>query len=435
MDVLSLLERRDKCFLGGGKGALYAPPFPKHLLAPGFWDECFFADIKIPRLFTVLVLDAQGRPFRFQSTLESWRPDRLLIRHVSEGLEIIERRSVVESQAWVSHFEILRSPGELDFFLWSLPDQREIGYGAPWQSCGDCSVKGKSIGFPWLTAWPAELEPDRSATEDERVEGLGRMLPALPVYLELGCSLPRKSFSVNLAQQHDFGPLWELSMVPELYTGKLPNEVKQHVGVDAGGLLHIVQHYRWRSGPVRFAAGAGLTETAARDSLHQALRAPVDQSTTEWTDHFRRVPQFACSDPFFTNAYWYRWYGLRLNTVDVPGLSISGTDASFGPFVTEGVGFFRNFVTYSAQAHLREVAWMESSALASGILDNLVRVQRLDGSYPGHNYSCRPARDFYHADFATGLHLVRARFPEVDATEWLRSLSAYRSYFQRDRTG
>ena len=71
MDVLNLLERRDKWFLGGGKGSIYAPPFPRFLQAPGFWDDCHFADTRLSRLYTVLFLDDDGRPVRLTTTLES----------------------------------------------------------------------------------------------------------------------------------------------------------------------------------------------------------------------------------------------------------------------------------------------------------------------------------------------------------------------------
>ena len=41
-----------------------------------------------------------------------------------------------------------------------------------------------------------------------------------------------------------------------------------------------------------------------------------------WRDYFASVPQFSSSDPHLNAAYWYRWYGLRLNTVDIPELPL-----------------------------------------------------------------------------------------------------------------
>jgi hypothetical protein len=98
------------------------------------------------------------------------------------------------------------------------------------------------------------------------------------------------------------------------------------------------------------------------------------------------------------------------------------------------VGFFRNFITYSAQTHLREASWMHDPALCVGILDNLGLVQKSDGSFPGHNYSARPARDFYHADFATGAEQTDSIHPGTLRDEHLRTLRRYAEYFVRERT-
>jgi hypothetical protein len=54
-DPLALLRRTDKWYLGNGGMLLYAPPFPQHLHVPGFWDECHFGDIAVPRLLCVSI--------------------------------------------------------------------------------------------------------------------------------------------------------------------------------------------------------------------------------------------------------------------------------------------------------------------------------------------------------------------------------------------
>jgi hypothetical protein len=180
--------------------------------------------------------------------------------------------------------------------------------------------------------------------------------------------------------------------------------------------------------------GAGLSRAAALRARGDVAVEATAASESAWRRYFDSVPHFACSDPFLTQAYWYRWYGLRVNTVDLEGLPVAGTGQAFAPFVTEGIGFFRNFVTYSAQAHLREAVWMHDPALAIGILDNLAAVQREDGSFPGHNYSCRPARDFYHADFATGVERLHALHPGAVGKSHLGALRRYADYFLRHRT-
>lgn len=434
MDPLALLSRTDKWFLGGGKGALYAPPFPRFLTAPGFWDECYFADLRLERLFTVLFLKSSGRPIRFHSRLESWRPDRMVILHESEQCILREIRCVIESQIWVSRFERVSGLGPLDVVVWSLQEERPAGFGTPWQSF---RFQGSS---PFLTgvfetAWPAEIEPDRTAVESEQLAAGSAMLPPLGIELAWGTNRPLESWASRSAQRHDPSPLYETSMLPELFVrGRLASG---HVEGPGEGLRHLCAHVRWAdSEPLQVAVAAGLESEVVRNSLSSALESDTPLvSEHAWRKYFEGVPWLESSDPHLEAAYWYRWYGLRLNTVDVPGLPLrtEGGLKTGSPYVTEGIGFFRNFITYSAQAHLREVAWMHEPALAQGILENLVAVQRADGSFPGHNYSARPPRDFYHADFATGLRLVETLHPEVDTTAFRKALGRYARYLAEDR--
>jgi hypothetical protein len=439
VDPLARLGRKDKWYLGGGKGAIYAPPFPKHLLAPGFWDECYLADVRLTRLFSALVTDADGRAIRFESYHKGWRPDRLTIMHYAGDVVIRERRCVLPCNAWVSELELVTAVRPLNVFMWSLQDVRPVGNGTPWQSLRSCEVTPDSVAIRFETAWPEVLLPDRTAVESERVAGSRGMLDPLPVYLELGSSHERQSWTVNLAQRHDDSPLYETSVLPEKFRhGSLPGDFKLFVGTEpVEGMAHLVQHYTLDDKrPLQLVCGAGLSADQARASLEEAREdSAVDRSATAWRAYFASVPQFESSDPHLTNAYWYRWYGLRLNTVDMQDLPHFRPDRKekFAPFVTEGIGFFRNFITYSAQAHLREVAWMHDPSLASGILDNLGKIQGQNGEFPGHNYSCRPSRDFYHADFATGL-LQLARLHDLPGLlSYLKCLKTYANYFVKQR--
>lgn len=461
VDPLSLLERKDKWFLGGGKGAIYAPPFPRWLESPGFWDESYFADIRLTRLFTVLFCDFGGRPIRFRGEMDSWRPDRMIVEHRSASHFIRETRVVTEGQEWVSVFELLE--GEpVHAFVWSLPELKEAGYGTPWQSLTDCEVGDNGISFDFATSWPGELEPDRTGIDAERIAGeaVAEMLPPLTLRVSLSASQPPLSHTVNLAQRHDDPPLWETSLLPQkLRNGRLPGDHKLLVGPPpVEGLVHILQQYELRVDlPLVVTAAVSIGNKSSQ--FESKGTEVISESEGAWKAYFASVPQFSSSDPFLTNAYWYRWYGLRLNTVDIPELPVChnigfrlsdsnspgvqgqdgpGThrleaDATFSPFVTEGVGFFRNFVTYSAQAHLREVAWMHSPRLALGILENLGKCQRADGSFPGHNYSCRPARDFYHADFATGAKMAKILHPAKIRKKHLKTLGKYAWYLIAER--
>lgn len=441
MDPLRLLERHDKWFLGGGSGALYAPPFPKALTVPGFWDECYLADLRIPRLFGAVLLDSNGKPVRLRSEIVGWRPDRLELLHSADRVALRERRCVLPNQTWVSEFLLEGARKTLACVMWVLLPSLSPGVAAPWQSVTDCDVDETEIVLRWDTRWPSETTPDRSATESEAVQvQKGSMLSPVPLFLAFGGSSRRVSWDVALAQKHEEAPIYEASMLPELWKGgKLSNSSRFP---DYEGLLHVYQHYVLEPGvPLILACGAGLSRSAASKALAESLSDdPLSASEESWRAYFASVPQLECSDHYLETAYWYRWFGLRLNTVDVPDLPMVRTPkpeptaaqrkrreregdrpelpGTFEPFVTEGVGFFRNFITYSAQTHLRETAWMHSPRLGLGILANLARCQRPDGSYPGHNYSARPPRDFYHADFGTGARLIR----EVHGIDFDRSV-------------
>lgn len=424
---LDRLLRRDKWFLSNGRACLAASPFPRWLSVPGFWDEVYFADIRLPRAFTVLFA-RDGRPVHATTSPDrEWRPDRLVLEHAVGGALIRERRFVHPANAWTSEFELAEGPG-VDLLVWSLLPSQPEGAGAPWQSVSLGDPLEEAVALRWDTRWPEELTPDRTAVEGEQLAGAQGSGPMIPVYLAIGAGTRRLDFTINVAQRHDESPLWETSVLPEkLHGGRLPNDVK----ANGEGLLHVVQRYRLEPGEtVRVACGAGPTPNDAKRALDAARRPDaLAETTDDWQRWFEAMPGFRCGDPHLEAAYAYRTYGLRLNTVDVPGLPNLP-----GPFVAEGIGFFRNFITYSSQAMLREVAWCQDPRLAVGILDNLVANQRPDGSFPGHTYSGRPARDFYHADFATPVRRLDALHPGSVTDAHRGALARYAEYFVRCRT-
>ncbi|MCW5942523.1 MAG: hypothetical protein KIS66_09850 [Fimbriimonadaceae bacterium] len=424
---LDRLLRRDKWFLSNGRACLAASPFPRWLATPGYWDEVYFADVRIPRAFTVLFV-RDGRPVRATTSPDrEWRPDRLVLEHAVGGARIRERRFVHPANAWTSEFQLTDGPG-VDLLVWTLLPTQPEGPGTPWQSASLSEPVEEAVGLRWDTRWPEELAPDRTAVEGELLSDARGLGPSVPVFLALGASGRRLDYTISVAQRHDESPLWETSVLPEkLRDGRLANEAK----ASGEGLLHVVQRYRLEPGQtVRVACGAGLSPADARRALDSA-REPdaLDATSDDWTTWFESLPGFRCDDPYLEAAYAYRAYGLRLNTVDVPGLPNLGR-----PFVAEGIGFFRNFITYSSQAMLREVAWCRDPRLAVGILDNLVAAQRPDGSFPGHTYSGRPARDFYHADFATPIRRLEKLHPGAVRAEHRQALARYAEYFVRERT-
>ena len=180
----------------------------------------------------------------------------------------------------------------------------------------------------WDTAWPREVAPDRTGVEAERLVGGAEMLPGVSAWLAYGANAPRLGSAVETAQRHDESPLWELSVLPELLRdGHIvgaphPGPASPPEGEGSPeGSLHLVGHYRLESDrTLTLACGAGLSERDAQASLDDALEGdPEARSAASWRLYFAGVPRFESDDLFFEGAYWNRWFGLRLNTVDLPG--------------------------------------------------------------------------------------------------------------------
>ncbi len=426
MDPLSRLGRKDKWFLGGGGGAVSAPPFPRWLLTPGFWDECHFADIRIDRLFALLVF-RDGKPLRFSSYLKGWRPDRLTIMHVAGRVVIREIRCVTEQNVWVSQLDLVTDVGSVDVLLWTLHQRRPPGSGTPWTSVEGHEIKESLLSFEYRVAWPDDLPVDRSGFERRgSIEG-SVATNAGSIFLSVGANSDLLGTCVLTAEAHDESPDVAASPASDFFQeGSLANGP----GVVGSGFVHTLQHFRLTDRkPIQFACAAAVTRSEAMAHLDSELsRDAVLASQKSWRDYFSGVPQFDCSEELLTNHYWYRWYGLRLQTVDVRLPRYPSA------CVFEGIGAFRNLISYSAHCHLREVAWMHDPSLARGILQNYVFNQRADGSFPGHIYSFRPERDFYHANWGDSvLRLIAIHGLGNESSSIIESLCYYAEYLQRER--
>ncbi len=143
------------------------------------------------------------------------------------------------------------------------------------------------------------------------------------------------------------------------------------------GALHLGLHWRLHvpagaSETIRLGATLDATEGRARASIPRE-RGVADIAAEEWRHYLAGLPHFACSDPYLTNYYWYRWYGIRLLTVD------TATPPLGEPCVFEGIGYFRRHISYSAQVHAFEARWMRDPRLARGSILNFTRTAQPDG--------------------------------------------------------
>ena len=429
IDPLAHLERPDKWYLGGGRAVVFAPPFPLDLDVLGFWDEAHFADIPLRRLFTCFLLGEDGRPFRLQRQSRSWRPDRLRQTYAAEEcwtVELSEDKLALAGDVLASRLTA-RNRGDatrrFTVVVWSLRDQgpfpagRDLVTRATEVQATECDLR-----------WTEEVGWGTSSGHAEEA-------PLGQLHLALGANAAREGTSINLAEPAADRPLWEQSVLPEkLHDGRLTGEEKVHVGVTPDGQLHLCAQYTLEVPPegeasLTVACAVATAPERAVMALQEALAGDAaQQAEREWREYFAGVPYFECSDPYLTRYYWYRWYGLRLQMVEV------GEGHLPEPCVFEGVGYFRRYISYSAQCHLRECAWMHDPRFAFGSLLGMLANQEANGRIPGHIGLWREPNGFYHADWGTGALRALTLHPDTDLqARCYEGLVRYAGYLDAER--
>jgi len=202
------------------------------------------------------------------------------------------------------------------------------------------------------------------------------------------------------------------------------------------GLIYAAVHTSltltpWDARTVTVALAAGPEGQGTVENLRRILKIenPIEISRLGWREYFQSVPEFTCSDEYLTRYYWYRWYGLRLNTIHAR----EGNYAH--PVVCEGIGYFRAPISYSAVCHMLENRWRHTAELARGSLLTFIDNQRPDGGFRGyidpHHYR---QEMFYHAGWGNALLQLDSIH---HAPDFLRDayagLSRYVRYFDRER--
>ncbi len=474
LDPLEYLERSDKWYLGGGRGAMFAPAFPRFLDSLGFWDESYFVDVRLERLFTVLILDEKGRPLEMRRDRRRWTPDALTQTHVSpDGLRIREDKIVSANDTLTSRvtlFNDSKRARNLNFILWSLQERSSFPPGVMSTSAEETARAGDYLTFAHSVDYGETPYADRPAEnagwgERSAASSPGKLRKAghaesvrHSLYVALGADRAPDSYSVNLTQRSDTAPLWQLSVVPEKFRNGLladefrPNgDTTEEAAANPSSLiprplieghLHLCLHYTLEvpageSRAIQFGANLALDRGVALLHLQNDLQEDAAAaSRAAWQRYFAGVPYFECSDPWLQKYYWYRWYGLRLLTVDIGGHQIPGEEGVRFPYpcVFEGIGGFRSHISYSAQCHMLETAWQHDRALAMGCIEGMFAAQEQGGYLPGHLYLWRETRGFYHANWgANALQLYHMTGDREFVERVYPDLSRYAEYFERDR--
>jgi hypothetical protein len=471
--ALGYLARKDKWFLGGGKKVIWAPEFPLWLDQPGFWDHACYLDYRVGPLFAVSIVDERGREVHLNRIERYWQPDHSsqLYRDRSRDLTVQERRALLPWDVLASSFEIshlLKQAQTFNIVVWTAQERFE--------SQGIYELDGGRVRQKDSTViWRRRIRDARVPRKPQNLdEGV-----LMKYAVALGANRSAASFSIKTSDRQPNYPRWNYSPFYEKLAehGGLGNETPESLDPDYGGLTYFGLHFKvtippgGRAGITFYAAIAGSEEEALvnlrvarrREDLGRRQpppeilesedpvpvpptetperdRRPTFPAKRHWREYFEGVPDFTCSDPFLQKYYWYRWYGLRLNTIK------AGDDERLGlpyPCIFEGVnlGWFRQHITYSAQCHMLETKWMHDPALAQGSLLNFVENQLEDGSFPGvikniyqGDRSLRIGVAFYHANWGLAVRELHRVHPDMAFLEKIyKPLCDYLGYFNKAR--
>lgn len=468
---------------------IWAPEFPLWLDKPGFWDHACYLDYKVAPLFTLAILDEKGRELEPQFTDRFWQPDHTsnLYRIKSRDIVMVERRALLPWDTLVSSFEFanrLKTEQTLNLVLWSAQDTEGAVRSSSLSEIEGMRVREKDGVLIWRRR-VRDPEGDQPTIENPNAGVMMRFSTAL------GASLKADGYAIVLSDRQPNFPRFKYSPFYEFmgHYGNLGNRQPGEIKSNPNGLLYYGLHYKLTipaDGKVTFSAYAAVAkddDTAllgisasrkndlffkvpdnlpdpapdaqnlgtAPDKLSRAVNAePVKRPSERerratypakrtWSDYFENVPDFTCSDPYIQKYYWYRWYGLRLNT-------IMAKDERLGllhPCVFEGInlGWFRQHITYSAQCHMFETRWMHQPDVAQGSLLNFIHNQQPNGAFPGvikniyqGNRELTSNVAFYHANWGAAVREVHRIHPDKSFLEKIyEPLVKYQQYFDRER--
>ena len=397
---IDALARRDKWYLGGLDGVVWAPPFPRWLHRPGFWDPAHLLQHAVGPGFAVALLDQDGHEIPLREGGDEgrphgrvWRPGRLTSSWVSGALLAVEERRV-------------RAGGVLES-SWSLP--AELG----------------AHGIVAFTAQPAE-EVEEIATDADGVSWVrtvtdrsGRLTR---VRMTLGGSVPAARTliapSEGRARPHwGLAPFAEERAAPPGPDGERGPDcergrVGQHSPVTGGDPTPT--GWIWLAARLPLDA---VTLVSLRLGLVPLLGDPApgrdrrpSSPTPTWRTFFDGFPSFTCGDPRLDRYFDYRVYGLGLNRIEGRWGNVRHAA------IAEGIEYFHVPITYSAQCHMMEMRWRAGGGEAWGSLLNFIDNQKADGSFHGRLYPDHLERtDFYHANWGDALLAVDDLHPDPAA--------------------
>ena len=413
---IDALARGDKWYLGGLDGVLWAPPFPRRLNRPGFWDPVHLLHQEVGPCFSVALLDDEGVEVRLAADASPhavpsprhspppasrWRPGSLTTDWQSHG-----NHAAAETK------KVL--PGGILESSWTLP--RDL-------------VSGHLVAF---TAQPA------GAVSDVRITGQGvqwlrtvtdRTGRELAVEMELHGSC-EPTWRRVLSSEGGAFPDWPLTPFAEGDGGgdSAVDEIghaspRDHIGWNWIAVAIPLTSADDRQLALRLRLTPRLSPSGRREA-----ESPANTPTT-WPTFFASFPSFSSGDPHLDRYFDHRIHGLGLNRIEGPWGNIRH------PCIAEGPEYFHVPITYSAQCHMMEMRWRAGGREPWGSLLNFLDNQKDDGSLHGRLYPDHLERtDFYHANWGDALLAVHAMHPDPAAlARCYEGLSRYAQWLNRSR--
>jgi len=416
-DRIAALARPDKWFLGGLDGVVWAPPFPRWLHKPGFWDPVHLLHHELGPCFSVALLDADGREVALEPDTRTgghasrWRPGRLTTRWCAQAgsLSAIEDRRVLPGGHLQSSWT-LTPPAK--GWLVAFTAQPLVA------TTGVRTTTGAGASAPGVT-WVRTVR-DRANRE-------------LPITMELSGD-PTPAWHRIIASEGGSSPDWELSPFaegPHPPPALAPTAASRDDAIaseDTSGWIWVavavpVGGDRPISLRMRLAPGIPATGGPRRPA------SKPSRPTRPWRSFFAGFPAFRSGDPHLDRYFDYRIHGLGLNRIAGRWGNIRH------PAIAEGPEYFHVPITYSAQCHMMEMRWRTGGHEAWGSILNFLDNQKEDGSLHGRLYGSHLERtDFYHANWGDAVLAVHRMHPDpARLAQCYDGLCRYAGWLNRSR--
>ena len=214
MNILKLLKRDDKWYLGGGDSLIFTPLFPQWLHIPGLWDEAHFYNIPLKPLYTISFLSKGGKELKPKLIDTKWDPSKLIRRFsLTNNLTFIETDVLLPNDTLSTTLNFEGKNQEIDVILWTakVNDQHT-----------------KNLSF----------SKEKNGILINREVKLRKKYP---FNFSLFLGMKHSSFSINLSEYTANPPKFEYTPFYEKFDGKFPDEI-HNKGINSDGLLYFGLH-------------------------------------------------------------------------------------------------------------------------------------------------------------------------------------------------